>query len=256
MITVWDMIHELFPDGLDPNGDFARLKRKAIEAAQKVICISENTKRDLLERYSIPETRVSVTLLAPELDESMAHGAEVVPSRPYYLYVGSRAAPYKNFDFLLNAFAKLAQVSREPMLCVVGAVFDEREQTLIKTLGLEDHIQHYCLITDSHLAKLYRCSVALVYPSLYEGFGLPPLEAMACGTVAVASNVSSIPEVTGEAAVLFDPASEDELMAILRSLLTDDERRAGLIIKGRQHAQKFSWDQTVSQTIDVYRAAR
>jgi glycosyltransferase involved in cell wall biosynthesis len=254
VITVWDMIHELLPAGLDPNGEFAAQKKKAITAAQRVICISENTKRDLLERCRIPEDKVTVTHLAPELDESMSHGPEIVPPRPYYLYVGSRAG-YKNFDRLLKSFAKVVTGSRELALCIVGSPLNDDEKTLITDLKLSDHIEFYGGITDRHLAKLYRCSIALVYPSLYEGFGLPPLEAMACGTVAVASNVSSIPEVVGDAAVLFDPTSEDELIDILRTLPEDKARREELIARGKRHVRKFTWEQTVAQTIDVYRAA-
>ncbi len=254
VITVWDMIHELFPSGLDPNGEFAAQKRKAITAAQRVICISENTKRDLLERCQIPENRVTVTHLAPELDETMSHGPEAVPSRPYYLYVGSRAG-YKNFDHLLKSFARVVPGSKELALCIVGSPLNNSEKTLIADLKLIDQIEFYGQVGDSHLAKLYRCSVALVYPSLYEGFGLPPLEAMACGTVAVASNVSSIPEVVGDAAILFDPTSEDELTDLLRTLPEDQARRDAFIIKGKQHVRNFTWEQTVAQTIDVYRAA-
>ena len=99
VITVWDMIHEIFPDKTDPNGQNAEQKRKAIAAAQAIICISANTKKDLLERYSLPESKVIVTHLASEIDASLSYGSELVPSRPYYLYVGSRAS-YKNFDVL------------------------------------------------------------------------------------------------------------------------------------------------------------
>src|SRR5258706_462649 len=254
VITVWDMIHELFPAGLDPNGEFAARKRKAITAAQRVICISENTKRDLLERCRIPEDRVTVTHLAPELDESMSHGPEIVPSRPYYIYVGSRTG-YKNFDRLLKSFAEVVTESRELALCIVGSALNNDEQTIIPELQLSEHIEFYGQVADRHLSKLYRCSIPLVYPSLYEGFGLPPLEAMACGTVAVASNVSSIPEVVGDAAVLFDPTSEDELIDILRTLPEDKTKREEFITRGRRHVRNFTWEQTVARTVDVYRAA-
>ena len=167
--------------------------------------------------------------------------------------MGNRAS-YKNFDGLLRAFAQAVAVRPELVLCVVGSIFSEVENELIGRLKLTEHIEHYGHGTDTHLAKLYRCSLALVYPSLYEGFGIPPLEAMSCGTVAVVANGSSLPEVVGDAGVLFDPRSTEELVAILLSLLDDPAKRQALVLRGQQRAQEFSWDRTVAQTVDIYRA--
>src|SRR4028118_1445459 len=127
VLTVYDMIHELFADQLDLKGHKTEEKRKAILAAQAVICISENTKKDLLERYSLPEEKLTVTYLASEIDASLSHGSEPVPSRPYYLYVGARHR-YKNFDGLLTAFAKAVSVRPEMTLCISGSPFDEAEE--------------------------------------------------------------------------------------------------------------------------------
>ena len=254
VITVWDMIHELFRAELDPDGGFAAQKRRAIEAAQRVICISENTRTDLLDRYPIPENKVVVTHLASELDESLAHGSEVVPARPYFLFVGRRVW-YKNFDGLLKAFAKVVSKCPELALCIVGEPLEDSENKRIADLGLSDRIEYYGYPNDEHLAKLYRCSRALVYPSRYEGFGLPPLEAMACGTVAVVCRTSSIPEVVGDAGVFFDPDSGDDLTDILDYLSRDESMRENLILKGRDQAKKFTWERTVAQTIEAYRAA-
>ena len=254
VITVWDMIHELFAADLDPSGRSVEEKRRAILAAQAVICISENTRKDLLERYpTLPEGRVRVTPLASELDASLSHGPEHVPERPYFLYVGLRYR-YKNFTGLLDAFAKLRTARPRAALCVVGAPFDESECKLIADLGISDAVEHYGHVSDAHLAKLYRCGVAFVYPSLYEGFGIPPLEAMSCGTPVVAANRSSLPEVVGDAGLLFDPDSADELADILRLLLDDERERERLIAKGRRRAQAFSWDKTVGQTLEIYRS--
>jgi glycosyltransferase involved in cell wall biosynthesis len=251
VLTVYDMIHELFAKQIDAKGKQIEAKRKAILAAQAIICISENTKKDLLERYSLPEEKVTVTYLASEIDASFSHGSEPVPSRPYYLYVGSRAK-YKNFDRLLAAFAKAVSVQPDITLCVVGAPFNETEQKQIAELQLSNRIEHYAYASDTHLAKLYRCSVAFVYPSLYEGFGIPPLEAMSCGTAVVASNCSSIPEIVGDAGILFDPESIGDLADILLSLLDSPTERDSLIAKGQQRAQAFSWDKTAAQTLEVY----
>lgn len=253
VLTVWDMIHERFYEQIDPTGQQAEEKRKAIHMAQAIICISENTKKDLLERYSLPENRVTVTYLASEIDASLSDGSEPVSSRPYYLYVGTRYS-YKNFDGLLTAFAKAVSVQPDIALCVVGSLFNKTEEKLIADLKLTDHIEHYGYASDRHLAKLYRCSVAFVYPSLYEGFGIPPLEAMSCGTVAVASNCSSIPEVVGDAGLLFNPRATGDLADILLFLLDNPTERDRLIAKGYERAKAFSWDKTVAQTLDVYRS--
>jgi glycosyltransferase involved in cell wall biosynthesis len=253
VLTVWDMIHERFAATMDPSGRNAGEKRRAILAADLLICISENTRRDLLGLYPGLEDRVRVTHLATSLHAGMSHGAEPVPSRPYYLYVGSRSS-YKNFDLLLAALARCASSRPEVGLCVVGLPFSDAETSRMVELGVAGRVELVAHPPDSHLAKLYRCSVALVYPSLYEGFGIPPLEAMACGTVAVAANTSSLPEVVGDAGILFDPRALDELTDILLSLMENPGRREALILKGKERAKQFSWDRTAARTVDVYRS--
>jgi glycosyltransferase involved in cell wall biosynthesis len=253
VLTVWDMIHELFPEKMDPTGVHAAEKRRAILAADRVICISENTRQDLLARHPVPEERVSVTHLASELDASLADGPEPTPARPFYLYVGGRT-PYKNFDGLLSAFARAAETRPDLALCVVGPPFTAPEEKLMAELKLGGNVEHYGYAGDAQLAKLYRRSVALVYPSLYEGFGIPPLEAMSCGTVAIVSRASSLPEVVGDAGLLFDPRALDELTDILLSLTEDEALRRRLIEKGRLRALEFSWAKTAAQTVEVYRS--
>ncbi|MBW4662633.1 MAG: glycosyltransferase family 4 protein [Chroococcus sp. CMT-3BRIN-NPC107] len=254
VLTVHDMIHELFSKQLDPQGQQAEEKRKAIHAAQAIICVSENTKKDLLTKYPLLENKVKVIYQASGVNASIAYGSENVPSRPYYLYVGSRDRGYKNFDSLLSAFAKAVSVQPDLALCVVGLPFNKIEKKLIAKFKLASHIEHYSHTNDCHLAKLYRCSIALVYPSLYEGFGIPPLEAMACGTVAIASACSSIPEVVGDAGILFNPQSTLDLADILLSVVDNPLERDRLISKGHQRAKMFSWDKTVERTLDVYRS--
>ena len=252
VVTVWDMIYELFPDEMDPTGQNAAEKRRAVLAAQAVICISENTRKDLLERYPVPAHRVKVTPLASEIDARISHGPEPVPTNPYFLYVGLRFG-YKNFGGLLAALAKARPSLKHAMLCVVGEPFSAEEKRTIADLGLNDAVEHYGQVSDAHLAKLYRLSVAFVYPSLYEGFGIPPLEAMACGTPVVASNLSSLPEVVGDAGILFDPTSNGDLADILIALANEPTTRERLIAKGLERAKMFSWEKTVATTLEVYR---
>jgi len=253
VITVYDMINEIFANQFDLKSDIIEAKRQAIIASQAILCISENTKKDLLRIYPfISEEKVTVTYLASELDSSLSYGHEQVPSKPYYLYVGSRQNEYKNFHGLLMAFAKVVSVNSEVSLCVVGLPFNDTETKLINNLKLSNYIECYRYADDSHLAKLYRCSLAFIYPSLYEGFGIPPLEAMACGTVVVASNSSSIPEVVGDGGILFDPQKISDLADILLSLIDNFAERDRLIAKGYERSKLFNWDQTVAKTLEVY----
>lgn len=249
VLTVHDFIHER----VDPDHPHVKGKHKAILCAQAILCVSENTKQDLLSYYPFLEDKITVTHLASEIDASLAYGTEPVPSQPYCIYVGSRT-PYKNFDGLLAALVKVASANSELQLCVVGAPFTPQEQTTIANIGLSDRVQNYGHVGDRHLAKLYRCSLALVYPSFYEGFGIPPLEAMACGTAVIASNTSSLPEVVGDAGILFDPESISDLAEALLLLINNSLERDRLISKGSQRVKKFDWDKTAAQTFEVYQS--
>ncbi|MBD3305806.1 glycosyltransferase [candidate division KSB3 bacterium] len=253
VLTVYDMIYEKFHTTLQDAEWHIHMKQKAIQAAQAIICISEHTKHDLLERYAVPEQKVRVIYLASELTLEAMNGSETVPPRPYYLYVGSRAW-YKNFDGLLQAFAKAVSVQADMSLCVVGPPLAEPETSMLGAYGLQDHVDYYGYVSDHHLAKLYNQSIALIYPSFYEGFGIPPLEAMACGTAVIASNTSSLPEVIGNAGMLFDPYALDELTEMLLFLRKNPTERAKFVERGRQRVKQFSWETTAHQTLAVYRS--
>ncbi len=256
VLTVWDMIHELYPKEMDPKGLEAEKKKLSIKAATNIICISENTKKDLIEILKVPSYKITVTPLASSINESMSLNDEPVPDRPYYLYVGSRAAGYKNFRGLLEAFAILVGKRKELVLCLAGPILNQAESKLIASLHLESNVKQFRQVSDNHLAKLYRCSIGLVYPSYYEGFGIPPLEAMACGTAVIASDRASIPEVVGDAGLLFNPASTEDLFERLLFLADNSIQREVLIAKGKQRAKLFSWEQTARQTIEIYNQFR
>lgn len=247
-------VHDLIDEMLYAN-DTKRIvaKQQAILAAQAIICVSENTKKDLLKHYSIPEEKITVTYLGSEIDDSLSYGDELVPPQPYFLFVGSRSH-YKNFDTLLKAFTCLVSTHPEIKLCVVGSLFADWENQRIAELGISDYIESYEQVSDPHLAKLYRCSMAFVYPSKYEGFGIPSLEAMSCGTVVIASNTSSIPEVVGDAGLLVDPNSVDDFVDAMKLVLNHSIERSRYVAKGKEQVKKFSWDQTAAQTIEVYRS--
>lgn len=251
VITVYDMIHERFPE-IDPGGATARRKAQAVTEADRVLCISENTRRDLLSFHPEVGAKATVTPLASDLSRDMCFGPELVPDAPYLLYVGGRS-PYKNFDAALNLIRDLAGRYPELTLAVAGPALSREEKRNIQSLGIAHRIRIFDRPSDEHLAKLYRCSAALVYPTRYEGFGIPPLEAMSCGTPVVASRSSSIPEVVGDAGILVDPDDPSELRSAVVSLLDDGATRNEFIARGFARAAEFDWNRTAKLTVDVYR---
>jgi glycosyltransferase involved in cell wall biosynthesis len=253
VLTVHDMIHEIYSDTMDHDGLIAHQKKEAILGSDAIICISENTKMDLMNRVKLPEDKITVIHSASEIDISISYGDEPIPDEPYFLHVGARGL-YKNFYGLCIALAKIAKTKKKTQLCVVGPPFNSEELKTIVDLNLMNRIQYYGNVTDSHLAKLYRCSIAFVYPSLYEGFGIPLLEAMSCGTVVIGANASSIPEVVGDAAILFEPSDKDSLYESLSFVLKHPENRSHFISRGYERAKNFSWEKTVEKTAQVYRS--
>jgi glycosyltransferase involved in cell wall biosynthesis len=252
-ITIYDTIHEIFADRFDPEGMQAKRKDRAISAADLVLCISENTRQDVLKYHPHAAGKTKVVYLASNLQQSLVNGDRSPIDMPYFLYVGSRWF-YKNTDTLLKAFAKVVSVYPNIKLCFVGSPFNDEEQKQLATLNLTDSVILCDRLDNRSLAQLYRASIALVYPSLYEGFGLPPLEAMSCETVAIASNISSIPEVVGDAALLFDPTSIEDLTDCMILLLDRPSERDRLKQKAKEQVKLFSWEKTVTQTINAYQS--
>jgi glycosyltransferase involved in cell wall biosynthesis len=246
------MIMELFQDKINNSDDHIKWKADAIRHANSIICVSENTKTDLLKFFPQVEDKISVIYEGSEVSYNDSLGNEPVPKEPYFLYVGSRAV-YKNFHLLLQAFPKVLGVKKNLKLGIVGSPLSTEEKKLIGELGINENIEYFGYVSSQHLAKLYRCSIALVYPSLYEGFGLPPLEAMTCGTAVIAANISSVPEIVGDAGLLIDPYSETELIDSMLSLLQDSSAREKLIQNGISRAKNFSWDDNVNKIVDLYR---
>lgn len=253
VLTVWDMIHELYPKQYDPTGSKAAVKKKAILAASAILCISENTKRDLLSIYGIPESRIRVTLLAPSFERPVGGDAGTAPRGPYFLYVGGRKF-HKNFAGLLRAFSRVASAVGDVTLCVVGRPFNDDERRLLEDGHVAERVKNLGQVDDATLAVLYRQSVALVYPSLYEGFGIPPLDAMLCGTAVIAARTSSLPEVTGNAALFFDPNGGHDLEDRMLEILQDPAMRGRLLSVGGEWVKRYSWDKTADETFAVYRS--
>ena len=251
VVTAHDMIHALFPDLMVDGAAVTAHQKQAFEAASAIICVSQNTRNDLLNLHPHLENRTVVIYHGIEIDESDANSKPALEN-PYFLYVGGRSS-YKNFERLLMSFAKAATVEPSLRLCVAGGALSERERWFLFDLGLRDKIIPISHPSDAQLTQLYRNSIALLYPSRYEGFGIPPLEAMACGAVAVTSNTSSLPEVVGDGGIMLDPMDLDAWTDVILHLSKDPESAKHYREKGKLQAAKFNWDKTTQETLEVYK---
>jgi glycosyltransferase involved in cell wall biosynthesis len=248
------MIAEKWRDQLDPGGKHAAMKKQCFDMATAIPCISSSTRDDLLELYPYLESKVSVIPLSGELkiNHSIKKLAPTsVDCTPYLLYVGARKS-YKNFARLLLAFARVVPRFQNLLLKVAGAPFTSEESELLQALGISNQVIIYPDITDSELYDLYRDAISFVYPSLYEGFGLPLLEAMSLGTPVITSNTSSMPEVAGNAALLFNPESIESITDAIIEIVARPDLREDLRRKGYQQSLRFSWDKTCDQYIELY----
>ncbi len=255
VVTVYDMIHEKLGHMFKANDPTTFFKRRSVERADKVVCISENTRRDLVDLFDVPEDKTVTVPLAFGLDVSVgtAHHATIRSNNgPYLLYVGSRDF-HKNFRGLLKAYGSSQILQRNFSLVAFGGPnFSSAEYQMMDELQIpREKVERYSG-NDTLLAELYRGAAAFVYPSLYEGFGIPPLEAMSNGCPVLCSNTSSMPEVVGDAALLFDPAEPEEIGRAIESVVSSKNIRDELIARGRIRVQKFSWDRCAAETASVY----
>lgn len=252
VVTVYDMIHERFPEYFAAWNKTSDNKRLAIERADHVICISENTRRDLLDLIDISGDKVSVVHLGFDAHQSDGSPAERLIDGPYLLYVGIRSG-YKNFRRLLEGYAG-SRALRENyrVVCFGGGKFSHPEIQQFKNLKLPTDRLIWMGGSDSVLMKLYGHATAFVYPSLYEGFGIPPLEAMAHDCPVVCSSGSSISEVVGDAGEFFDPHDAAAISHAIENVTGSQSRAAELRALGRQRIKRFTWDQCASGTHDVY----
>lgn len=261
IITVHDLVRLCMPIERENVLERVRLKLDilGLKKANHIISVSECTKADLLHYLNIPENKISV--IYNGVDRSVFKPMFRRNSEfPYLLYVGTER-PRKNLGTLMKAFANLKKEvneCRDLKLIKVGNAGRSdkfRQSTLarVRRLGLEGQVIFADYVLDNVLACYYSSALALVIPSLYEGFGLPVIEAMACGCPVIASNSSSLPEVAGDAALFFTPNSPLELMHCVYRLMTQPKLKNELVKKGFDRASCFSWEEAARQTLEVYR---
>lgn len=253
-LTVFDMIHERCPETFGPDDQMSAIKAAAIGRADHLFCISEHTKRDLIEILGVAERKITVTYLAVSpLPAPSCSASSLVGSSPYLLHVGGRQG-YKNFPAFLRAYAASPWLQQSfRVVCFGSGALTALERALMAELGIPEASVIQVSGGDDVLAAFYQGAAALVYPSQYEGFGIPPLEAMSQGCPVICSRATSIPEVVGEAGAYFDPQDVDSIRDALEQTLQSESVREGLIEAGHQRSQGFSWDRCARETLSAYR---
>lgn len=266
LVTIHDLILSKYPtpraSTLEPvwywlkQAAYRMTISTAVRRAADVVTVTEFTKRDIVDHFRYPADRIRVTY---EGFDAPPHSAKPVDvssygiTGPYVIAVGN-AYPHKNLERLVDAFMQLRQRGRREQLLLVGRndFFYRRLQELIQRRGAEAYIRCTGFVDDQTLDALYRGAVAHIFPSLYEGFGLPGLEAMVRGIPVVASRASCLPEVFANAASYFNPEDPADIAAVLDRVLTDESLRASLITQGNARVQEFSWRRMAEQTLSVY----
>jgi glycosyltransferase involved in cell wall biosynthesis len=252
-VTVPDMIYERFPDLFTGEGSdrFREERKQCVLAADAVLCISEATRRDVQEFYGVNEDRLHVVHLACSDVFRPLPAREGDAGTPFFLYVGSRAH-YKNFQGLLDAYSKWSDRSGVKLL-VVGPAWTTEEGRRLDELGISGRVEVLTDVRDEALCVLYNQATAFIYPSLYEGFGIPLLEAMACGCPVIASRIPSTVEIAGDCPIYFETHQPDSLLEALDTAVTEgrDSMRARM---GLKHVERFSWKKSALGTLKVYRS--
>jgi glycosyltransferase involved in cell wall biosynthesis len=248
VITIYDLIHEKFPELFGMNFETALYRKKLLERADAVITISENTKKDLVSLYSLNPADIDVVYLG-----SLMNKGEIKPlSLPgkYILYVGARDG-YKNFGFFVWSIAEYLRSEKDLFLLCTGPAFSASEFEAFRLMGIEERVLHRFAAEDE-MFSLYAGAECFVFPSYYEGFGLPILEAFEADCPVLLANASCFPEIAGNAAIYFDPKDRISLLDAIKEIRHNTALRKELACKGRRRLDDFSWDLTYERTMKVY----
>jgi glycosyltransferase involved in cell wall biosynthesis len=247
-------IHDMVPEKVLSEATPSSCKLKFAQRADRIIAVSKNTKRDIVEVLGIDESKVEVVYHGASLRPSQA----VMPATPlpeqFLLFVGGRSS-YKNFDMFIAAAAPVLSESKDIyVLCVGGKPFSDVERRRLKELNVYDRTLLLTQVSDSELAYLYAKATAFIFPSLYEGFGIPILEAWACGAPVLLSSTGCFTEIAEDAAEYFDPTQADSITESINHLLSDQLLRKKLVEKGAKRLKNFSWGKMAKQTQAIYQS--
>lgn len=251
VITVHDMIHEKFLNMFSLNNRTTENKRLLCEKASKIIAVSENTKKDLIEFFSIKESKIEVIYHGNSLVLTDESEFNIKLPDKYILFVGSRCK-YKNFNLFIKSASLLLNKDLDlSIICVGGASFNKEEVTLFEELNIKNRVIQYDL-EDNLLSQFYFRALMFVFPSLYEGFGIPILESFACECPLVCSNTSSLPEIAVDGAIYFDPYDENSIYQAMKKVYSSKKERDRLVKNGTERLKYFSWEKTVEHTKIIY----
>lgn len=250
VLTVYDMIHELFPHYFNDGEAIAANKLLLMKSAAKIIAVSHNTKRDILKIYpDIEASKIEVVYHGSSIQINQSKKVDL-PNN-YILFVGVRDN-YKNFEFLIDSISGLFTTdSTLHLVCAGGGAFTKNETVLLERLNLKDKVIQKRFDEDE-LGLFYKNARCFVFPSEYEGFGIPVLEAMACGCPIVLTNNSSFPEVAGEAGIFYELNNKADLKNKIGWVLTNEDVRLNYSARGLQQVQKFTWKDAANQCYAVY----
>jgi len=251
--TAHDMIHELYSEQFLKRDRTTQWKKNTFSRVDHILSISHNTKKDLIELFDIPEDKISVVHHGVDLSTFATQKLKIeTTDKPYLLYVGSRGG-YKNFAGFVKAFASSSQLKANfDIIAFGGGQFTSAEHFLIKQFDLDATHVRQVSGDDQKLTQLYTNATAFVFPSLYEGFGLPPLEAMAAGCPVISSNTSSMPEVVRNAGEYFDPNNIESMRTAIEQVIFSEDLRRNLITAGYENIKNFSWQKCATETLGIY----
>ncbi|MBU1680116.1 MAG: glycosyltransferase family 4 protein [Bacteroidetes bacterium] len=253
VITIHDMIHEIFPEYFSSNDKVSSNKKLLAEKSTKIIAVSENTKKDIIKFYGIPDDKISVIHHGCSFNKKSDESKLKLNNLPkkYLLFVGKRSL-YKNFiSFIKSIITLIHGFDDLHVVCAGGGKFTEEEIAVFRQNNINNRL-HYYFITDSILANLYKNAIALVFPSIYEGFGMPILEAFFFGCPVALSNLSSFPEVAGKAGLYFNPFEKASIKDAVLKVIQDDKLRDDLKKEGYKQLEKYSWEKTAKATKKLY----
>lgn len=253
VITIHDMISEIFPEHLSLSDRTIELKRSLINRANRIITVSNHTKKDLCNIYQIDPEIVDVVHLSCSFNIKSSSSIERIIDENYILYTGSRAT-YKNFYTFLNAIKPILLDFKNVKLVCTGPPFNKEEINFFQKLELQNYIKHI-FATDEDLVSLYINAELFAFPSIYEGFGIPILEAFSCDCPCALSNNSCFPEIAGNAAAYFNPKDYTSIRECINNLLIDKISREMLAKNGRDRLKLFNIDRTANDTLTSYKRA-
>ncbi|MEM4589439.1 MAG: glycosyltransferase family 1 protein [Thermoplasmata archaeon] len=263
VVTVHDIFYYTLPKNFI-HQQLIKLLYYGITNANRIICVSQATKNDLIKHFNLPSDKIDVVY--PGLDpifkkeiknaHTLYEKYNLEPSHEYILHVG-RDEKRKNIETLLRAFYKLKRdFNLENVKLIKINKLSETNKKLLHDLNLENEVYIIDRVSEEDLVRFYKISDIFVFPSIMEGFGLPLIEAMACGTPIIASNTSAIPEVVEDAAILVNPKDINAFSESLYNLLTDEDLKEELIKKGMKRLSKFKWENSANKTLKVYKKVK